>query len=522
MSDPEVIVVGSGPVGTSIAWWLCQRGHRVLVLERGPDVPYPHSPQFEARVVHQTDDPRFHAAPGLKGITTSGDYRFDLDRERSAVVGGSGTHWEGIALRMLPVDFRTQSRHGYGVDWPVDYAALEPWYGRAEDLLSISGTAADDPFGPPRSSPYPLPAFDLAADDRLLARRLRAAGITLHTTPQARTRHPRDGRPACANYGTCAVCPIGARYSPNHHLRQAAQTGRLDLRPETTVRRVLPGGRGRRPAVVVRAREDRQDRELVARAVVVAGGAIESTRLLLLSSGPGHPDGLGNASGHLGRHFALHHVWWNDLLYDELLYPGRFGGWTGQSLQFLDAPTRGRHGALKVVFSSRAVVHELRAWGSADEVWSQLERRRRTRRLLLVGEPETGPRKRLQLSRRRDCFGDPFAHLHYELSDFDRATFAFAREVHDRFVAATGAQAAPLPQDPARFGSGAHHMGGCRMSERVADGVVDPFGAVHGAAGVFVAGGACFAGPSGAVNPTLTMVALALRTAAYLAERVLR
>ena len=119
----------------------------------------------------------------------------DLNSERVMVVGGTATVWQAVTLRMLPQDFKTRTWYGYGEDWPLVYDDLEPYYCKAEALLGVSGTDADNPFAPRRSSPYPLPAFELSYDDAIFADRLRQHGIVLHTTPQARTRAAYGGRP---------------------------------------------------------------------------------------------------------------------------------------------------------------------------------------------------------------------------------------------------------------------------------------------------------------------------------------
>jgi choline dehydrogenase-like flavoprotein len=123
------------------------------------------------------------------------------------------------------------------------------------------------------------------------------------------------------------------------------------------------------------------------------------------------------------------------------------------------------------------------------------------------------------LSDARDRFGDPFAHVHYKANEFDEETYLFARKIFKQFAAASGAVEAQL-DGAERYHSGFHHMGGCRMGTSQRDSVVDPFGQVHGTRGLFVAGGSTFVS-SGAVNPTLTMVALAIRTSEYLADQAL-
>lgn len=532
---PGVAIVGSGIVGTAIAWTLAARGIEVDLFEKGPAYPYPHREAFHQRVTLRTPRPLYPSPPGLCAVSTDGDYPASLRAEIDCVEGGMASRWEGLCPRQPPADFQTRSRFGFGADWPVTYDELEPWFGRAERLLGVAGTDADNPFAPPRSHPYPQPPFELAWDDRWLADRLATAGLVLHTTPQARNRVPFDERPACVNYGTCAVCPIGARYSPQHHLRRAVATGRVRVHTDTAVRRVLVDRAGRARGLVVRPAGSAQgggsEREHPSDHVIVAAGALESPRLLLLSAAPGHPDGLGNRSGHLGRNLVFHHLWLGRLRFRQPLYPGRFGGWTGQSDQFLDPQGRGRHGGVKVELSSRqayATWEPVRIWetpgdvlsasGTADDVDRALAPAAHWRPVTFHAEARPGPGKRLELGEDRDRFGDRIAHVHYELDDFDRETYRYCRELFERYRTASGAEDALLA-DEGTYYSGFHHMGTCRMSAREADGVTDGFGRVHGVPGLSVAGGALFAGSS-TVNPTLTMVALALRQADALAHEL--
>lgn len=526
----RVAIVGSGVVGAAVALSLARRGIVVEVFERGPAYPYPHRPQFEERVLRQAPTPLYRPAPGIAGLTQSGDYPVDLRAEMDSVEGGSAVRWEAITPRLPPRDLATSTLYGFGRDWPLTYDELEPWLGRAEAFLGVAGTDEDNPFAPPRSTPYPLPPFELSWDDLLLRDRLATAGLHLHATPQARTREPFDGRPTCVNFGTCGVCPIGARYSPQHHLRRAEATGRVRVHRETAVRRILFDRRGRARGLVARPATGGDDREVGASAVVVAGGAVESARLLLLSASAPHPNGPGNRGGHVGRNLVFHTLWIGRLRFRRALHPGRFGGWTGQSQQFADPEGRGRHGGVKVELSSRrayATFEPVQVWeppssvlddaATGRDVARGLEPALHWRPVVFHAETRNGPGKRLTLGRKRDRFGDPLAHVHYELDDFDRETWRFCRDLLERYRRGAGAVDAELAPVEAYY-SGFHHLGTCRMARTEADGVVDSYGRVHGAPGLYAVGGASFAG-SGTVNPTLTMVALALRTADALAER---
>jgi len=227
MHIKSVAIVGSGVAAAAITHLLVKKGYRVTIFEKGLEYPYPHATQFQELIHNLYSNPVYELPTDLNTVTVSGAYTGLFDDERAMVVGGSATHWGAITLRMHPQDFQTRTLFQYGNDWPISYNDIEPYYCRAEALLGVSGTDVDNPYAPRRSKPFPLPPFPLGHADRLFAAKLREKGIVLHTTPQARTRLPYDGRPACANFGTCNVCPIGARYSPNHHLIQAVATRKM-------------------------------------------------------------------------------------------------------------------------------------------------------------------------------------------------------------------------------------------------------------------------------------------------------
>lgn len=506
MSARHVAIVGSGIVGTTFADLLTARGHRVTLLEKGPDCPYPHQPQYAERVLYGWQNPARQLGPDLRRVISGGGYARDLGGELIQTVGGMATVWGAMTDRLHPHDFAVRSRYGFGADWPLGYDDLEPWYCKAEERLGVSGEP-DAQFGAPRSRPYPLPPFEHSYDIRLLGERLASAGLALTTSPQARTRAAFDRRPACVNTGACDTCPIGARYSPNHHLQRALAGGRLTLQANTSVRRIVVEG-GRARAVVWRPNDGGRDSELAADAIVVAAGAIESARLLLLS---------GHAGEQVGRNLLFHNFWGGHLDYDEELFAGRVGPEMGQSRQFIDPPTRGKHGGLLWQLPSVAGIDwhldpaEKAAWRSGADVMRDLAGLTRCEAIGLHAESAPSPDKYLTLADETDRFGDRFARVRYRLSDFDHATWEFARRVLAQVAAATRARSTGVAT-AGEVMSGFHHLGTCRMSARPADGVTDSFGRVHGVARLWVGGGALFPG-SGAVHPTLTMVALALRAA---------
>lgn len=512
----QVAIIGSGIAGTTLAWHLAQRGHRVDIFEKGLDYPYPHAPQFQEKVIIGNESDRYYLPADLKGHTFTGDYPHDLEDERYMWTGGSATRWEALTPRMTPNDFRTKSLYGFGKDWPITYDELETYYGRAEAYLGVSGTDDDNPFAPKRSSAYPLPPFELSHDDQMLAERFRAKNIILHTTPQARTRLPYQDRAGCMNFGACTTCPIGARYSPTHHLTKLVSSGQCRLRTETSVRRIAKDESGRARAIVYRENGGSMDLEHPADVIILAAGALESPRLLLLS------DGLGNSGGQVGKNLVFHHLWRARLRFKEDLFPGRIGAWTSQSQQFVNHDQRGPAGGMKIEFSSHAyrTYDPQHHWKNTGEILDEMRPMLRMRPLTFHAETAPGDTKYAMLSKKLDRFGDPLAHVHYASSEFDDATHAVAARLAPQFAEAAGASGFDMPPTEEYY-NGSHHMGTCRMGLTPEDSVVNSFGQVHDAPNVYVLGSSIFSGCPGPMNPTLTLTALAIRTADQMLEQVL-
>lgn len=523
MTQSSIVIVGSGIVGTTIAYLLAQKGYDVDVFEKGAEYPYPHASQFQEEVHYMYENPTYKPPEDLKNVPTSGDYQRDLNQDFYMVVGGSATRWSGITLRMIPNDFKTKTLYGYGEDWPITYDEIEPYYCKAEELLGVSGTDADNPFAPRRSKPYPMPPFELTYQDVLFAEKLRQDGITLHTTPQARTRVSYGDRPACENYGPCEVCPTGARYSPNYHLQLAQKTGKCKVHTNVAARRIIVDQSGQATGIIYQKIGETKEQEHAAGVVIVAANAVESARLLLLSKTERYPDGIGNTSGHVGKHLTFHHGWHGELHYKEPVYPARFGGWTGQCHQFIDPPTRSKHGGTKIEFPFIDAPDKfLRAptdqWKTGSDVIAEFENIKHWHAVRFHSEASEGPEKYVALSEKRDRLGDPFAHVYYQADDRDYETYQFVSQLFKRIAVATGADDTLFMQFK-QFSSTAHHHGTCRMGTDPKNSVVDPYGKVHGISNLFLAGGSTFVG-SATVNPTLTMVALAIRTSEYISQQV--
>ncbi|MFF2774250.1 GMC family oxidoreductase [Streptomyces sp. NPDC058052] len=486
--------------------------------------------------------------------------------------GGTGNVWTGLAPRMLPEDFDTE-RFGYGRRWPLTYDELEPHYREAEEELGVAADVDEqrERLGLPFPEDYVFPMLPLPAArlDRVLAARLdgrrvkdpvalHEVGLKVVGTPHARNGVPnprydggrghlprgRGGRPdpdsRCVGSARCIPhCPSYAKYTP---LKTQGRWGPgVTLRDRAVVSRVLVDGRGRATGVEFRSYDGAVS---VARAdvVVLAAHAVENARLLLLS-------GLARRSGQVGRNLMDHPVLltWGLLPVDAAPYrgPGSVSGFEGfraGPARRLRAPFRIEFGTWGWIWARGPVDTDVRHF--LDErglTGGELRRAvgdRIRRQFTLQFEMEQGadPANRVTLHpRERDALGLPLPLVTYDLDGHVRAGMAAARAVSDQIFALLGAEDhtayAPAAAWPGRFEHdgrlhgyrGAGHAAGTHvMGDSPGTSVVDSWQRCWDHPGLYAVG--CGSMPSVATsNPTLTMAALALRSAgrieAELADR---
>jgi glucose dehydrogenase len=333
-------------------------------------------------------------------------------------------------------------------------------------------------------------------------------GVDVYSCSRAINVKPYDGRSQCMAYAACAVCPSGARYSADFHIKAAEASGLCRVLAETVARRidVSPGGEVTGIRATTLAGEDIR---ITAKDYVICAHAVESARLLLLSD-------CGNHSDQVGRNFMEHILigagGWNE---HKRFYPGRIGFERLESVAFYDRPQRHGHGAIKLSFGFEgdplSAIEDRNVWGR-DLARIDAERFGHWIEIEAQTEQQPNSDSRIFLDPHlKDCFGDPAPHVRLAFTDVDRRTQAQSRQIVERLLKESGLQRI----DSSWLAFASHHMGTCRMADDPDKGVVDRNCKVHGISNLHVVGASVFP-TSGALQPTLTVAALSLRFAQHL------
>ncbi len=589
INEPEfdVVIVGSGVAGALVAHQLALAKYRVLILEAGgvapdslgrwamvhnyinsspkaPDAPFCGDEMLPLDAKNQPADYRY-AQPNP--ITNGDNYYFyddsdpanKSDRFKSffeRLVGGSTWHWQGIYVRMLPRDFRMHSNYGVGVDWPIDYADIEPWYVRAEDAMGVSGSDQESKnyyerhFGAYRSKPYPMPPLVPSYLDKVVARAVDGGTVPgfpgqplkVNTVPHAINSRHYDDRPECDGHTSCVpLCPIKARYEAVTHVEKALAAGAI-LRTQCVVKKIdLDSGSNRVKRVWYR-RWDGSEDHATGRIVVLAANGIENPRLLLLSD-------IANSSGLVGCYLMDHPIKQSFGLAREPLYPFRGPQTTSDIAVFRDGPFRRQMAGFKTSLKNDGwsstsanisaprgnaipgphpdkpnsagtlldfvVNQELAGAKLRDRLYDHA-----SRQITLNSACEQLPMKenRVTLAKdKNDTFGIPRPQIHYRLYDdknYVGKSFDTILKLHAFVFDRLGVQQSDrfMQAEPAVWSGSGHIMGTTVMGNDPKTSVVDKECRAHDNPNLFVLGSSVFP-TSSTANPTSTIAALALRAA---------
>ena len=584
----DVIVVGSGAAGGQSAYTLCMDGAKVLMLEAGRNYsPETETPMFRTPdlaplgSVGTPDKPFgfFDATvdggwnvPGEPYVRASEEDAGRFEWWRARMLGGRTNHWGRISLRNGPYDFKPHSRDGLGIDWPISYEDVAPYYDKVELLIGVYGSNEGLENTPNSSPGCLLPPPKRLVSDYLVQQRAKRLGIPVIPGHRAVLTQPLDFRhsPARLHPGnpkaqsilaedmrkrsTClwatpcgTGCSVRANYqSTTVHLPPALKSGNLDITTDAMVYEVTLGRDGRASGVSFIDRTTGKQHHAAARVVILAASACESVRILLNTKNAQFPNGLANSSGKVGRYLMdtvgssvsgqiplleslpplnedaadghqLYVPWW--------LYQDQHAG----KLKF----ARGYHiefgGGKRMPGHATASGLERFTGGSYGVKFKQDVRRYYGSFVGFDGRGEMIPNDHSYCEidpQLKDKWGIPVLRFHWQWSEHELGQAAHMQKTFGDIIEAMGGKTRrPVQLDGAKAiapgGSIIHEVGGTIMGADAKTSVTNQWCQTWDVNNLFVTDGAVFASNADK-NPTLTIMALAWRAADHILERMRR
>jgi gluconate 2-dehydrogenase alpha chain len=558
----DVAVIGLGAAGGVAVLPLARAGLKVAGIEAGTWMN-PHK-DFPADEVHNNVRRLVTTVPKVQREIPSVRTNPGDPARQAAVhpmmnaVGGTSIHYWAQSWRLKPWDFKTRSetirRYGPGFlpkgstleDWPLTYDDLEPYYDLVEYEIGVSGAAGNiqgrltgtgNSFEAPRRREFPMPPLRGSGFSDHMAQAARQLGWKPFRPPAAINSQPYRGRPSCVYHGYCSAggCHVSAKNSTAvTTIPEAQKTRNLTIVDLAHVTRIVAGSDGRVSGVTyIRNREEFFQ---PAKVVLLAGYTYENSRLLLLSTSRAYPRGLSNNHGQVGKHYFGH---WSSNV--TALFPFDINVWYGLPAQGACcdewADDSFDHSALGFIGGASLHVYTERhpidgasmatygrapMWGSA---WKRFVHDNAARVAWTYLQTNTFPYETMYLDldpEIRDPLGDPVCRITTGgLRENETRALGHAQDKMEEWFRTAGAieVAKPSAEILGIFSGGVttHAYGGTRMGDNPETNVVDRWGFSHEAPNLGILG-ASVMGTSGARNPTLTVQALAWRTADYLVK----
>jgi len=557
MANHDVVVIGSGAGGAMSAHILCAAGLNVLMLEAGREYdPVAETPMFQTPA-----DAPLRGAPtpdkdkGFYWAVVDGGYtvtdipytqggEVDFKWFRTRMLGGRTNHWGRWTPRFGPYDFKGKSRDGLGEDWPVSYEDMARWYDDTETLVGVYGANTELENHPPSApgvlhappAPRVYELFVKAACEEL--------GLPIIPARRAVLTRPIDERNACFYATDCMRgCSIGAAFQTTTSLIPwARRTGRLTVQTRAQVTNLKLDKSGRPVGVRYIDLSNGQEQIVISRVVVLAASACETARILLNSRDEGSPNGAANSSGQVGKNLldnpqsqAVTAYFpkldgrpnYNEFGAGNAHLYAPWGGHDAQARGELDFP-RG----YQFMFWGGRQTPEMGLAGVADTVdgygapLRAAIKQRYGSMIKFVGQGEMLPSSQCYADldpERRDRWGMPALRFHWKWANSDIAMANHMRKTMDKIIDRLGGSRVSELREGEAFltepGTCIHEVGTARMGPDPRQSVVNEYGQAWDAPNLFLMDGSVFPS-SPCKNPTLTIMALAMRNSRYLASEI--
>ncbi len=506
----DIVIVGSGAAGSVLAAKLAQGGKKVRILEAGPE-----------RVMNELYSSQIWARRlkwGGPSTEIDGKDPIGVNFKQGWGTGGGAMHHYAVWLRLQTEDFVMKSRFGRGLDWPVSYDDLQPFYDQIQKEVGISGEAKAEVWRP-AGEPYPMPPLPIFNQARIIERGFKKMGLRTAPVPLAINSVRYNGRPACIYDGWCdAGCPIFALANPlTVYLPQAIKAD-AEIRHNSYVTRLITNTEGDQVGGVEYYDANGQRQVQEASVVILAAFTVQTPRILLNSATEKHIRGLANSSGLVGKYIMAHTVGRVYGLFKEVTqnYIGVPGGQLLSQDHYAKDPEKGYLSSSQWVVAASLKPNDLLgiANGRRDLFGEPLHKflndaSKYLGTMTFLGESLPSLQNRIVLSDKLDQYGLPLARISHGFGPDAVKCFEAGMSQGREILKAAGADEVWLGGR-----NTAHIMGGTIMGRDAQSSVTNSYGQTHDLANLFVAGSGLF--PTvGAVNPTFTIHALALRSAQY-------
>ena len=549
MTTYDAIIVGSGISGGWAAKELCEKGLKVLLLERGSNVVHPQYPtatkdrwEFPHRLGLSAEDKK-------RSYVQSRHYSFKEDNKhfyindqenpyaetkrfdwiRGDIVGGRSLLWARACYRWSDLDFEANLRDGHGIDWPIRYKDIAPWYDYVESFIGVSGNRDGIPHLPDGNF---LPPFEMNEVEKYFKGKIetkypdrkviigRAANLT----------KPIQGRGQCQARDLChRGCPFGAYFSTNASTMPAAYaTGNLTVRPHSLVNKVIYDEQKQKATgVEIIDTVTKQTEEFHARLIFLNAATVGTAFILLNSTSSRFPNGMGNGSDQLGRNLMDHHKGisitatvdgFEDSYYfgrrPTPLYIPRFKNIKEQVPGFIRGYHFGGSAARPRQAPDDMIGAPLKEALSHPGPWKM--------NLYAFGEclPYTDNRITLDKNK-KDQWGRPIITIDCEFKDNEKAMHADMVKNGVELLTAAGFTDIKVNAQISAPGNANHEMGIARMGHDPKTSVLNKYNQLHEVPNVFITDGSCMTSGS-CVNPSLTYMALTARACDYAVKEMKR
>jgi choline dehydrogenase-like flavoprotein len=535
-----VIVVGSGASGGMAAWNLTQKGINVLLLDAGEQFErskfWTHVRPWEwrERVANGEKPLSFFLDTKEQPYLTPSDRPFELIRVWGH--GGKTNAWGRVSLRYSDLDFKGPARDGWEIPWPIEYKDVAPYYDQVEQLIGVYGGTDDSDALP--GSKFLLPPPAPRCGERLLTRAFSKVGIPIVPSRRANMTRSVRGFPACHYCGACGLgCDTASFFcSADHLLPFAMKTGKLELRSNAVVARILVDDGGLANGVQYFDRKSGKEERVYGKVIVMGASAVDTTRILLNSKSDAHPNGIGNGADVIGRYLCeqirVHVRGFLPQLYGqqpqndrgisgEHIYMPRFnhrlsnlGYLRGFQMQFWNS------GAVPANLNQIAATLPGFGAGLKREIkrhypaWIELHP---------FGETLPYAHNRITVDPSKpDRYGVPMLHIDYRLGENELKMASHIYDTLEEVGKAAGIEWVHFKRGELDSnGSAIHEHGCCRMGEDPKRSALNKWNQMHEVKNVFVVDGSAFTSAS-EKNPTLTILALSWRATDYLADEMKR